>query len=70
MLEAKEDITRTKQRDGKNNNNYIKRFKEQLEIIRHYEVSFGDDVGLVRYDYRKVNEELKLVERDNIIWKK
>ena len=70
MLEAKEDITRTKQRDGKNNNNYIKRFKEQLEIIRHYEGSFGDDAGLVKYDYRKVNEELKSVERDNTIWKK
>ena len=53
MLKTKEGIYRMKQKKDESTNGYRKRFREQLEMIRHYQGLFGYDVGLIRDEYRR-----------------
>ena len=69
MLKAKEALTRIRQQENESNNDYRKRFKEQLEMLDHYRGAFGNDEELVLDEYRRENIETKGLKRDSAGYK-
>ena len=70
MLKTKEDLYRMKQKEDESTNDYRKRFREQLEMIRHYQGSFGDDIGLIRDEYRRQGLDGEKEDRRSDSWPK
>ena len=70
MLKTKEDLYRMKQKEDESTNDYRKRFREQLEMIRHYQGSFRDDIGLIRDEYRRQGLDGEKEDRRSDSWSK
>ena len=69
MLQAREDLVHLRQTEEESNNSYRKRFREQLDMIKHYEGSFGDDVGVIKDEFRRENIDSKKELKDDTKWK-
>ena len=62
-------MTRISQQEHESNNDYRKRFKEQLKMLDLYRGAFGNDEGLVLDEYRRENIETKGTKRDSVGYK-
>ena len=69
MLRAKEALARIRQQEHESNNDYRKRFKEQLKMLDLYRGAFGNDEELVLDEYRIENIQTKGTNRDSVEYK-